>query len=73
MKVTEHPLSEFEHVVLETPLKDYVLHYVEINPFTGQEIDLYWRCQAEDYAHAVEQLHNAEPDVIFEELYKCAS
>ena len=50
-------------------LYQYVLHYVQL--IDGQEIDLFWRCQAENYRHAVEQLHNAEPDdVLFVEYYK---
>ena len=30
----------------------------------------YWRCFADDYAHAVEQLKNAEPNMNFCELIK---
>lgn len=46
----------------------YVLHYVQ--DIDGEEVDLFWRCQAEDYPHALEQLHNAEDNIIFVEWYK---
>ena len=32
------------------------------------EVEQFWRCQADDYAHAVEQLEDAEPNIIFVEL-----
>ena len=44
-------------------LYTYVLHYVQ--DIDGEEIDLFWRCQAEDYLHALEQLHNAEDNILF--------
>jgi hypothetical protein len=33
-------------------MKTYLLHFHQ----TGSDIPLYWRCEAEDYEHAVEQL-----------------
>lgn len=47
----------------------YTLHYVQL--IDGEEVDLFWKCEAENYAHAKEQLLNAEPhNVIFIEYYK---
>ena len=46
------------------PLEYYLLSYVIDDP----DDCLYWRCQAEDYEHAVEQLINAEPDSVRHEL-----
>ena len=49
-------------------MKHYLLHYVDC---CGDS--LFYRCQADDYAHAVEQLEDAERHqgrVAFVELYK---
>ena len=52
------------------PLQEYMLHYVEQDE-DGKEASLYWRCSAENYAHAVEQLEDAAAgQVIFCELVK---
>ena len=36
----------------------------------GEENRMYWRCDAEDYSHAVEQLKDAEPSMNWCELLK---
>jgi hypothetical protein len=51
----------------KSALYEYVLGF-----FTKEAPDTrqYWRCQAEDYDHAAEQLRDAEPTVDFHELFK---
>ncbi len=50
----------------------YLIHYVD-----AHETDLYWRCEAEDYEHAVEQLKDHERtvsgDVLFHEMFERTS
>lgn len=50
-------------------MREYVLHYFfEVD---GQEIEAWYRCQADDYDHAVEQLLDDDAfKVVFYELYK---
>lgn len=56
-------------------MKKYLIHYVQTTADNG-EIDLYWRCDADDYSHAVEQLkdeveHAEGEKLLFHELLKC--
>jgi len=53
-------------------LKEYVLSFCtnESDILDDPDNRQYWRCQAEDYEHAIEQLINAEPDTNFYELVK---
>ena len=48
-------------------LKEYMLSFYISGDLENR---MYWRCKAEDYDHAVEQLLNAEPDTIYYELVK---
>ena len=54
------------------PLQVYLLGFctTDADILTNPDNRRYWRCQAEDYNHAVEQLINAEPDCNFHELIK---
>jgi hypothetical protein len=55
-------------------MKTFTLHYKQT--FAGVEStqSLFWRCEADDYEHAVEQLENAieseNERLVFAELYK---
>jgi hypothetical protein len=54
-------------------MQEYVLHYIQT--LLGKESrSLFWRCQADNYEHAVEQLENAIESegekVVFVEFYK---
>ena len=46
----------------------YVLHFVQL--IDGKETSLYFRCMAENDAHALEQLENAETGILFSEIIK---
>ncbi len=65
-------LEEIELIAIDTK-KECVLHYIQT--LLGQESrSLFWRCQADAYEHAVEQLENAVESegekVVFVEFYK---
>jgi len=47
-------------------MKEYVVHFTK----TNDPYDYWWRCQADDYDHAIEQLRDAEPELEFHEIYK---
>jgi hypothetical protein len=51
-------------------LKDYLIAFCtsDADVLDDQNNRRYWRCSAESYAHAVEQLQSAEPMVIYYEL-----
>jgi hypothetical protein len=54
-------------------MQQYVLHYIQT--LLGQESrSLFWRCQVDNYEHAVEQLENAVKSegekVVFVEFHK---
>ena len=60
-------------------LKTYVLRYIIDEPVDSdieyEEQEFWWRCEAEDYDHAVEQLMNYyegddHAEVVYCELYK---
>ena len=55
-------------------MKEYVLYYVQQFADFSEE-QLFWRCQADNYDHAVEQLQNAidsesNSKLVFVEHYK---
>ena len=55
-------------------MKNYLIHYVQTEG--KNESDSYWRCEADDYDHAVEQLkdeveHAQGETLLFHELLKC--
>ncbi len=39
-------------------MKHYLIHYVD-----GNNLDLYWRCEADNYTHAIEQLKDHESTI----------
>ena len=56
-------------------MKNYTLHYRQTIDGKESETPLYWRCDADDYDHAVEQLkdeveHAQGEKVIFVECLK---
>ena len=55
-------------------LKNYLLGFCteDADILDDQENRRYWRCQAEDYDHAVEQLRDAEPYMNWCELVDVA-
>jgi len=67
-------IQQFETLKhLTSDMREYVLHYIQT--LLGQESrSLFWRCQADNYEHAVEQLENAVESegekVVFVEFYK---
>ncbi len=53
-------------------MKQYLLSFCtkEADILDNPENRMYWRCQAENYNHAVEQLLDAEPTTNYHELIK---
>ena len=55
-------------------MKTFVLHYHQTFAGVESNCPLFWRCEADDYDHAVEQLENAieseNERLIFVEHYK---
>jgi len=55
-------------------MKTFVLHYHQTIDGIESTKSLFWRCEADDYEHAVEQLENAieseNEELVFVELYK---
>ena len=53
-------------------MKDYLLSFCTKDADIVDNPDnlRYWRCYADDYVHAVEQLKDAEPDMNWCELIK---
>jgi hypothetical protein len=55
-------------------MKTFVLHYHQTIGGIESTKSLFWRCEADDYEHAVEQLENAieseNEELVFVELYK---
>jgi len=39
-------------------MKDYVLHFIQTYNLVDKNISLFWRCSADNYNHAVEQLRD---------------
>ena len=55
-------------------MKNYLIHYVQSDG--KNEFDSYWRCEADNYDHAIEQLkdeveHAQGESLLFHELLKC--
>jgi hypothetical protein len=58
-------------------MKDYVLHFIQTHNLVDKNISSFWRCSADNYKHAVEQLRdeierNQGERLIFVEHYKLA-
>jgi len=56
-------------------MKSHVLHYIQTFDLVDRNVSLFWRCDAENYEHALEQLKdevegNQSEKLIFVELYK---
>jgi hypothetical protein len=53
-------------------MNEYLLEFCtkDADILDDSENRLYWRCQAENYNHAVEQLKNAEPSMNWCDLIK---
>ena len=39
-------------------MKDYVLHFIQTYNLVDKNISSFWRCSADNYNHAVEQLRD---------------
>ena len=39
-------------------MKDYVLHFIQTYNLVDKNISSFWRCPADNYNHAVEQLRD---------------
>lgn len=57
------------------PLKHYLIHFKQTVDGIDTEVSRYWRCDAEDYCHAIEQLNeevigSQGEQVTFHELIK---
>jgi len=42
----------------EKKMKDYVLHFMQTYNLVDKNISSFWRCSADNYNHAVEQLRD---------------
>ena len=42
----------------EKKMKDYVLHFIQTYNLVDKNISSFWRCSADNYNHAVEQLRD---------------
>jgi len=42
----------------EKKMKDYVLHFIQTYNLVDKNISSFWRCSADNYKHAVEQLRD---------------
>jgi hypothetical protein len=42
----------------EKKMKDYVLHFIQTYNLVDKNISSFWRCPADNYNHAVEQLRD---------------
>lgn len=56
-------------------MKHYTLHFIQTIDGIEENTSRYWRCNADDYEHAVEQLRDhiereLEEKVVFVELIK---
>lgn len=56
-------------------MKSYVLHYIQTYDLIDCNVSQFWRCDAENYEHAVEQLKdevesNQSEKIVFVEFYK---
>jgi len=56
-------------------MKDYVLHFIQTYNLVDKNISSFWRCSADNYNHAVEQLRdeierNQGERLILVEYYK---
>ena len=56
-------------------MKDYVLHFIQTYNLIDKNISSFWRCSADNYKHAVEQLrdeieHNQGERLLLVEYYK---
>jgi hypothetical protein len=56
-------------------MKHYMLHFIQTYNLVDKNISAFWRCSADNYDHAVEQLsdeieHNQGERLVFVELYK---
>lgn len=68
-------MTTHKQIRKENELLGYLLHFVQTQQ-DNKEVSLYWRCDAENYTHAVDQLrdeveHCQGEKLLFHELIKC--